>query len=123
VEAQAANTPVCLGIAAGRAGKHNVKHKEGQKNAQHSNKLQHRNGRNVAVFFLFCRLNKSGDHHAKAKEIADVGEVNVKIPTDRADVVKNSKAGDEAYETKRAINGLENKLCGSVFNHGLSPFV
>ena len=44
----------------------------------------------------------------KAKEIADIGKVYVKIPADHFDIVKNTKTCDNPYQSKRAINGLIN---------------
>ncbi len=108
VEAQAANTPVCLGIAPFCAGKHNVEYKEGQKNAKHADKFQHWRGRNVAILLLFCRLDQSGKHNADAKVIADVGEMHVKIPTNRLNVIKDSQACNHTNKAERAIDGLIN---------------
>ena len=47
--------------------------------------------------------------------------MHVEIPTDRANVVKDSKACNNAHESERAIYRLKYKLCGSVFNHFDSP--
>jgi hypothetical protein len=122
VEAQAAYTPVELRVAAFRACEHNVKYKECQKYAEHADKFEHGSSGNVAVALLLCRLDKSGKHHAEAKKIAEVGKVNVEIPTDSADVVEDSEAGNCTNEPECTVNGLKNKLCCSVFNHDRSPF-
>jgi hypothetical protein len=119
VEAQAADTPVCLGIAAFCAREHNIKNKEGQKNAKHSDKFQKGCSGNEAVFLLLCRLNKSGKHNTDAQEIADIGEVNVEIPTDRVNVVKDSKACHEPHESQGNVDGLINQLGSSVFDHNI----
>jgi hypothetical protein len=66
-------------------------------------------------------LDKGGKHHAEAKKIADVGKVNVEIPTYRVDIIKNSRACDNAHESERAIDSLIDQLSGSVFYHYLSP--
>jgi hypothetical protein len=123
VEAETANTPVCLRIAALSTRKHNVEYKEGQKNSEQSDKLQQRSGGNVAVFFLFYRLDQAGNHNTEAKKITDVGKVNVKIPTNRFDIIKNSKARNASNQTERAIDSLENKLYCSIFNHISYPFI
>jgi hypothetical protein len=118
VEAQAAYSPVALRIAPLCTCEHDVKDKEGQKNTEHADKLEQGGCGNVAVFLLLCRLNQRGKHYADAKEVTDVGEVNVEIPADHADVVKDAKASYKADKAKRAINGLENELGCSVLNHG-----
>lgn len=53
-------------------------------------------------------------HNAKAKKVADVGKVYVKVPTEQIDVIKNAKAGNAAHKGKRSINCLIDQLCGSV---------
>jgi hypothetical protein len=123
VEAKATDAPVCLRISSFGACEHNVKYEEGQKDAEHSNKFQQRSGSYVAVLLLFCSLDQRGKHHTDAKEITDVGEVNVEIPTDRFNVVKDSKACNNTNKSESAIDGLENELCGSVFNHDYSPYI
>lgn len=55
-----------------------------------------------------------GKHNAKAKKVADVGKVYVKVPTEQIDVIKNAKAGNAAHKGKRSINRLIDQLCGSV---------
>jgi hypothetical protein len=47
--------------------------------------------------------------------------VNVEVPADHTEVVEDSKAGDTANQAERAVDRLENKLRGSVFNHNFSP--
>jgi hypothetical protein len=47
--------------------------------------------------------------------------VDIEIPTDHIDVVKDSQRGDDADKSKGAVNCLKNQLCGSVFNHDYSP--
>jgi hypothetical protein len=121
VEAQASYTPVCLRVTSLCACKHNVEHEEGEKYSEHSDKLEKGSGGNVAVLLLFCRLDKGGKHHAEAKKIADVGKVNVEIPTYRVDIIKDSRACDNAHESERAIDSLIDQLSGSVFYHYLSP--
>jgi hypothetical protein len=123
VEAKATDSPVKLRISSLCARKHNVKHKESQKNSENSYKFQERCCGNVAVFLLSYRLYKACDHHTKAEEITDVCEMNVEVPTDRVDVVKDTQGSYRSYKTKRTIDGLKNKLCGSVFNHCLFPFL
>ena len=118
MEAKAADSPVELRIATLCTCKHDVKHKEGQKNTKHADKLEQGNRGNVAVFLLLCRLNQRGKHYADAKEVTDVGEVNVEIPADHADVVEDAKTRNAAHQAERAINGLENELGRSVLNHG-----
>jgi hypothetical protein len=68
-------------------------------------------------------LNKSGYHHAKAKEITDVGKMHVEIPTEHRYIIENSKARNTTNKSKGAINSLKNKLCCSVFDHNCSPFL
>jgi hypothetical protein len=123
VEAKASDSPVCLGIAPLRAREHNVEHKEGEKYSEHTDKLQHRSGSHTAILFLFCRLDKSGKHNADAKEVADVGEMHVEIPTDHTEVIKDSKTCDSSDKSEGAVNCVINKLCGSVFYHNTSPFI
>ena len=121
MEAQAVHTPVRLGITAFCACQHNVKHQEGQKNSQHTDKFQHRHGRNITVFLLSCGLDQTGKHNSQAKIIADVCEVNIAIPADHTDIVKNSQAGNTAHKAKGAINRLEEQLRCSIFDHIRSP--
>ena len=102
---------------------HNVEHKKGEQYAKHANKFEERKSRNVAILLLFCRLDQCGKHNAKAKKIADVCKVNVKIPTKEIDVIKNAKAGNTAYKTECAINGLKDQLCCSAFDHSASPLI
>ena len=68
-------------------------------------------------------MDQRGKHHADAQKIADVGEMHIEIPTDGRDVIKDAEAGDEADKTQGAINGLENQLCRSVFDHMNHPSV
>ena len=121
MEAQAADAPVRLGIAAFCSGKHNVEHKEGEQNAKYSNKFQHGGRRNVAVFVLPDGLNQRSEHNTNAEEIADICEVNIEIPTDLLNVIENTQACNYAHKTECAINGLKNQLCCSVFNHNYIP--
>ena len=123
MEAKAAYAPVELRIASLCTCKHNVKHKEGQKNSENAYKLQKRCCGNVAVFLLPYRLNETCDHNSKAEEITDVCEMNVEVPTDSVDVIKDTQGSYRSYKTKRTIDGLKNKLCSSVFNHCLFPFL
>jgi hypothetical protein len=53
-------------------------------------------------------LHQSGCHNAYAKEVANVGKMHVKIPTNRLDIVKNTKTSNAPNETKRTVNGLKN---------------
>ena len=108
MEAQAAHTPVCLGVTAFCASEHNVKHKEGQKNSEHSDKLQKGRSRNEAIFFFPYRLNERSKHHANTQEIADVGEVDIEIPADHVYVVEDSKTCYKAYKAKGNVDGLIN---------------
>ena len=117
VEAKAADAPIELRIATGRACEHNVEHKECEQNTEHTDKLQHGCRGDVAVFLLSCGLYQSGKHYADAKEIADVGEMNVKIPAQIGNVIEYSEARNSADESERAIYGLVDQLCGSVFDH------
>jgi hypothetical protein len=119
VEAKTADTPVCLGIASLSACEHDVKYKEGQKNAEHSDKLKQGCSSYVTVLFLFCRLDQSGKHHADAKKITDIGEVNVEIPTDRIDIVEDSKACNDTYKSEGHVDSLINQLGSSVFDHNI----
>jgi hypothetical protein len=98
VEAKTSDSPVCLRITAFCTGKHNVEYKESEQNAKHSNKLQNGSSRNETVFFFLCRLNKRSGHNANAKEIADVGKVDVEIPTDRTNIVEDSQACNATYQ-------------------------
>jgi transcriptional regulator of met regulon len=66
-------------------------------------------------------LDQCGKHNTDAKKITDVGKVNVKIPTDCVNIVKNSQTCNNTHESKRAVNGVKNQLCCSVFNHNKSP--
>lgn len=65
-------------------------------------------------------MNKSGKHNTKAKEVADVSKVHVKvhveIPAEHLDVIKNSEASNASYKSESAINRLINQLRCSVFN-------
>ena len=108
MENKASNTPVCLGITAFCACKHNVKNKEGQKNSEHSDKLQKGRSRNKAIFFFPYRLNECSKHHANTQEITDVGEMDVEIPADQVHVVEDSKACHDAYKAKGNVDGLIN---------------
>ena len=123
VEAQAANTPVRLRITSLGTCEHKVKYKEGQKNSQHSDKFQHGSNRDVAVLFLFYCLYQRGKHNTNTKKVTDIGEVYVKIPSNRVDIIEDSEACDDANESKRAIDRLENKLCGPVFDHDVPLFL
>ena len=114
---KAADAPVCLRITACSACEHNVKDEEGQKNSKHTDKLQKGGGRNIAVLFLLCGLNQRSEHYADAQEIADVGEVNVEIPTNYIDVIEDSQTCDTSHKAQGAIDGLKNQLCRSVFDH------
>jgi hypothetical protein len=108
MEAQAAHTPVCLGITAFCAGEHNIKHEEGQKDSKYSDELQNGRSRNEAVFFFSCCLNKRSKHNANAQEITDVREVDVEVPADRVNIVEDSKRCNTAYKTKGDIDRLKN---------------
>ena len=119
VEQKASDSPVELRIAAFGPRQHNVEHKEGQQDAEHTDELQHGGNRYVAVLLLLGRLNQAGEHNAEAKEIADVGEVNVEIPADRVDVIENSRTGHTAHEGQGAVDRIKDQLCRSVFNHNL----
>ena len=123
VEQKTTDAPVELRITSCRACEHNVKDKEGKQNAEHTDKLQKRRRRNCTILFLFDRLDQRGEHNADAKKVTDIGEVYVEIPTDHMDVIKDTKACDTAHKAERAINGLENELRGSVFNHNVSLFL
>ena len=57
----------------------------------------------------YC-LNETCDHNAKAEEITDVCEMNIEVPTDSIDVVKDTQGSYRSYKTKRTIDGLKNKL-------------
>ena len=122
MENQAAHTPVCLGITAFRTGQHDVEYQEGQQNAKHTDELEDRHSRNIAVFVLLCCLDQRGKHHTEAQEIADVGEVYVEIPANGIDVVEDSETCDTANKSQRAVDGLKNQLDSSVFNHNNPPY-
>jgi hypothetical protein len=117
VEKKTSDTPVELGIASRSSGKHEIEHKEGQKYTEYSDKLEQGRCAYIAVFLFLYRLNEPRDHNAEAKEITEVSEVHVEIPTYRADVVEDSEARNTAYNTECAIYGLVDKLCCSVFYH------
>ena len=121
VEAKAADAPVCLGIAPLGTCKHNVKHKEGQQNAEHADEFEHGCNGDVAVLFLLCRLNQRRKHYTKAQKVTDIGEMYVEIPTDHLNVIKDTKACDNTHKSEGTIDSLENKLRCSVFNHGNTP--
>jgi hypothetical protein len=121
VEGEAADSPVCLRIAACRACEHKVEYEEGQKDAEHTDKLQYGSSLDIAVLFLFRRLDQASEHNAEAEEIADIGKVYVEIPTDRMDIVKDTRRCNAAYESKRTIDRVKNELCGSAFDHDNSP--
>ena len=114
---QAADSPVCLGIAAFGACQHQVKHQEGQQNAQHADKLQQGSCGHIAVLFFLGGLNQAGKHNTNTQEIAEVREVNIEIPADQIDVVENTQAGNPAHHTQGTVYGLKNQLCGSVLSH------
>ena len=48
------------------------------------------------------------EHNANAKVVADIGEVDIEIPTNQVDVVKDSKTSHTAYKTKGDIDCLIN---------------
>ena len=123
MESKASYSPVKLRIASLRTCEHNIEHKERQKYSEHSYKFQDGSNGNVAVFIFSCGLNKLGKHNAKAKKITDVGKMHVEIPTDHIDVIKNSETRNASDKAERAIKGLENKLCCSVFTHKASPLI
>ena len=56
----------------------------------------------------------------KAKVIAQIGEIDIKIPTNHIDIVKDSKACNTTHQTKGAVYCLINDLCCSVFDHLVS---
>ena len=118
VEEKASYAPVKLRITSFGTCKEYVEYYEGEKNDDKSDKLQNGGYGNVAVLFFLYGLDKSCNHNAKAEEIAEVCEVDVKVPTDKGDVVKDSKARNAADKSERAVYGLENELRGSVFDHG-----
>jgi hypothetical protein len=66
-------------------------------------------------------LNKGGKHNSDAKEITDVGEIYVKIPTEIRDVVKYSEPGNAANKSECQINRLIYQLNSSVFYHHKLP--
>ena len=123
VEYKASDSPVCLRITVCRACEHNIEYKEGQEDAQRSDKLQYGGYRNVAIILLFRRLDQGRKHNTDAKEIADVGKVYVEIPTDHIDVIKDTERSNAAHQSECAINCVKNELCRSVFNHDLSPLI
>jgi hypothetical protein len=53
-------------------------------------------------------LNKGSQHNTNAKEIADVRKVDIKVPSDGVNVVKDTQACDDAHEAKGKVNGLVN---------------
>ena len=123
VEYKASDSPVCLRIASLCARKHNVEHKERKKNTKHAYKLKDGRNGNEAVFFFLCGLNKRCKHNANAKEVTDICEMNVEIPTNYVNVIKDSKTRNKAHKSERTVNSLENKLRCSVFNHNFSLFL
>jgi hypothetical protein len=47
--------------------------------------------------------------------------MNIEIPTDHVDIIKDTERGHDSDEAKGAVNCLKNQLRGSVFNHRDSP--
>ena len=123
MEENAYYSPVSLRLATLRACEHNVEDEEGEKNTEHADKLQNWSNGNVAVLLSLSRLDKRRDHYADAKEVADVGEVDVEVPANHGNIVKYAERGDHTDKTERAINGLENKLCSSAFDHNVFLFL
>ena len=60
---------------------------------------------------------------ANAKIVAQVCKVHVEIPTDRADVIKDSKTCDTTDKSEGAINCVINQLRCSVFKHNFFSFL
>jgi hypothetical protein len=121
VEGQASYSPIKLRITSLCTCQHNIKYEEGEQYTEYSDELQHGSRANVAVLILFRRLNKLGDHYAETKKITYVGKVYVEIPTKHIDIVENSKAGNTAHQTERAVYCLIDQLCRSAFYHDISP--
>ena len=108
MEKKASYPEVCLGVAPLCACKHSIEHKKGKKNSKHSDKLKKRRGIYVSVLLFSCGLYQGGGHNADAKKIADISNMYVEIPAYGINIVENSKARNEAYKTKRAIEQLMN---------------
>jgi hypothetical protein len=68
-------------------------------------------------------LDQRRQHHADAQEVAQVGEVNVEIPAEHIDVIKDAPRCHQANQTQGAIDGLVDQLYRSVFNHGSISFI
>jgi hypothetical protein len=117
MEAKATDAPVELRITTCLTCKHDVEYQEGQQNAKHADELQKGSGRHIAVLLLSDRLDQSGNHNTDAEEVTEIGKVDIKIPTDRMDVVEDSETCNAAYKAECAVHCLENELCGSVFDH------
>mgnify|MGYP003502904200 CR=1 FL=1 len=56
------------------------------------------------------------------QEIAEVRKMNIEIPANHVDIIKDTEGGHNSDEAKSAVNCLKNQLRGSVFNHRDSPF-
>ena len=108
MECKAADSPVCLRISSFCTGQHDVENKESEQNAQHTYKFQNGYCGNIAIGAFLCGLDKSGEHNGYAKEIADIGEVDVEVPANNIDVIKDAEAGNAANKTEGAVKGLIN---------------
>ena len=121
VEKKATDAPVCLRITALGTCEHNVEHEEGEKDSEHTDELDERYSGNVAIILFLYSLDKSGNHSTDAKEIADVGKVDVEIPTYYVNIVEYSETCNESNKSKRTVDRLVNKLYCSVFDHKGTP--
>ena len=117
METKAANAKIQLRIATCCTCKHNIEYEEGEQDAEHTDKFEYGCCGNIAVVFLSCGLYQCGKHDTQAKEIAEVREMDIKIPAQIGEIIKESQACDHADESQCAINCLINQLCGSVFYH------
>ena len=108
VEKKASDSPVKLRIASLLTCEHNIEHEEGQKYSEHSDKLHQGGGSYVSVVLLLNGLDQSRKGNAEAKEIAKVSKVNVEIPAEHRNIIKNSKARNASYDTERAKNRIKN---------------
>ena len=122
VKKQTAYSPVKLRVTSFFACKHNVEHQKSEHYAKHTNKFKQWCSCHKTISLFFCCLNQSCNHNTKTKEIADVGKINVKIPTDSFYIIKNTQTSNAPNYAKCAIYCLKNKLCCFVFNHN-KPFI
>jgi hypothetical protein len=68
-------------------------------------------------------LDQGSQHDTDTQEVAEVSEVNVEIPPEHIDVIKDSHGRHKAHQAQGTIDGLEDQLGGSVFNHRSISFI